>query len=80
MKVKFFIMIVWLSLLFPGFSYGFGILRYVSDGIANQLGLDRGPIPKVIQTPRPPAFPSPHQVTGPKHPESSRIYLQAEGW
>jgi hypothetical protein len=79
MRAKLLIVIVILGMLFPGVSHGFGILRFVCDGIANQLGLNRGPIPKVIQRPQPPGVDS-HQATLPKHPDAYRVYIQAEGF
>ena len=43
------LMVIWLVFLIiasPVSAQAFGLLQYVFDGIANQLGLDRGPIPK----------------------------------
>jgi hypothetical protein len=33
--------------LSPGTSHAFGLLQYTMEAVANQLGLDRGPIPKI---------------------------------
>jgi hypothetical protein len=77
MKTKILIGILVVMLGFPAASHAFGLLRYVFDGIANQLGLDRGPIPKAISK-VPPANPS-----GPaegRSPGAHRIYIQAEGF
>ena len=79
MKTKIIIGILIVTLSFPAASHGFGLLRYVFDAIANQLGLDRGPIPKVLpnvssQGCNPAASPAA------KRPESHRIHIQAEGF
>ena len=51
------------SLLCPSMSHAFGLLRYTFDAIANQLGLDRGPIPKTLpRTPPGESVPSPCPV------------------
>jgi hypothetical protein len=76
MKAKFLIAILILGLACPAASQAFGLLQYVFDGIANQLGLDRGPVPKVM----PKLPPDPHQGPLNKHPDAHRIYIQAEGF
>ncbi len=81
MKKKIVLAILVLMMLVPTVSHGFGLLRYTFDAIANQLGLDRGPIPKVpprnLQADfQPPGYPAPH----PNHPDLNRIYIQAEGF
>lgn len=62
----------------PPVSHGFGLLKYVFDGISNQLGLDRGPVPKVLPQPDPNDCKSddtpPHKVRNP------RVHIQAEGF
>jgi hypothetical protein len=68
-----------LSLAVPPVSHGFGLLRYVFDALSNQLGLDRGPIPKA--TPETPIVRDnlkPHTPGQP--PEPTRIHIQAEGY
>jgi len=65
--------------LCPGSSHAFGILRVIFDGIANNVGLDRGSIPKVFSRPNP----QPQDQMGaplPKHPESQGAYIRAEGF
>jgi hypothetical protein len=67
-----------MSLAAPSFAHGFGLLKLALDAIYNQLGLDRGPIPKV-----PP--PSPSGPCGGKPcPEEGRtpprIHIQADGF
>ena len=73
------IAILLVSMTCPPVSHGFGLLRYTFDAVRNQLGLDRGPIPKLT-----PGFP--HACFDPpcpspgKHPDAHRIYIQAEGF
>jgi hypothetical protein len=64
----------------PSMSHGFGLLKYIYDGVSNQLGLDRGPIPKAV--PKTPLFhPVPGKgVPGPPHAGFPPIYIQAEGF
>jgi hypothetical protein len=78
MKAKLLIGIVAVTMLFPPVSHGFGLLRFVFDGIYNQFGLDRGPVPK---TP-PRGAPAKHWSAGngPGKANSHRVYIQAEGF
>lgn len=48
MRVMFliFILIVAVIITTPSTSQAFGVLRWAWDGITNQLGFDRGPVPK----------------------------------
>ncbi len=79
MKVKICAVALLLAIICPPVSHGFGLLRYTFDALANQLGLDRGPIPKVA--PRLPHVPSdPQCQTLPNHPQAHQIYIQAEGF
>ena len=76
------ITIVLLSVLvfgLPSMSHGFGLLKYTFDGVSNQVGLDRGPIPKVV--PKTPPF-NPLPGKGRPIPPAgfSQIYIQAEGF
>ena len=79
MKTKILIAILIFGILCPGTSHAFGILRYTFDAIANQLGLDRGPIPKVLPPPPPPPGHDPNGAFS-RHPDANRIYIQAEGF
>lgn len=46
--MKYIILIVLIiSSTIPATSHAFGLLQYTWEGVANQLGLDRGPIPKL---------------------------------
>jgi hypothetical protein len=79
MAAKIMIGILVISLACPCASHAFGLLRYTFDAIANQLGLDRGPIPKAP----PKAPPSGFYPQGPPpnaHPDANRIHIQAEGF
>ena len=79
MKTKIFIGILIVTLSFPASSHAFGLLRYVFDAISNQLGLDRGPIPKAIPK-APPLGCNPSGPAGSVYPDARRIYIQAEGF
>jgi hypothetical protein len=65
--------------MFPGSSNAFGILRVIYDGIANQLGLDRGSIPKAVAKPQP-QTPDQMGTPQPRNPESHGPYIRAEGF
>ena len=54
MKTKILIGILAVMLSFPASSHALGLLRYVFDAVANQFGLDRGPIPKALPQMPPP--------------------------
>ena len=79
MRIKILVAIVIVSMACPSFSHGFGLLRYVFDGISNQLGLDRGPIPKIPAKPDCPEVGPNGQPLG-KHADTHRIYIQADGF
>lgn len=63
----------------PAVSHGFGLLKYVGDAISNQLGLDRGPIPKATPK-RPCAQCDPYMKRLPTHVYFPNFHLQAEGF
>ncbi len=79
MKIKLFVALVILSMICPPVSHGFGLLRYTFDAIRNQLGLDRGPIPKTMQHTYGGCF-DPQCPPNFNHPDAHRIYIQAEGF
>ena len=79
MKKKIIIAILVVTLVSPSLSYGWGFLRYAFDAVSNQLGLDRGPIPKIPQRPQPPPGTIDAQPLG-KHADPHRIYIQADGF
>ncbi len=63
----------------PATSHAFGLCRYIWDGVANQLGLDRGPIPKVGPRPCRGPVATPWDRL-PPHAYLPVVYLQAEGF
>lgn len=80
MRIAFLVGVLVLTLACPAASHGFGLLRWTCDAIANQLGLDRGPFPKVIS--RLPLTPVKSFPGGPPlhHPDAYRLYIPANGW
>ena len=79
MKIKLFVAVLIFSMICPPVSHGFGLLRYTFDAIRNQLGLDRGPIPKTMQYTYSAPF-DPQCPPTANHPDAHRIYIQAEGF
>jgi len=79
MKIKILIGIIILMMATPAVSHGFGLLRYIFDGVYNQLGLDRGPIPKVVPPPVYPGHP-PTNLPEVRHSPYPRFHIQAEGF
>jgi hypothetical protein len=47
MRYKLFLAILLISLALPAPTHAFGVLRWAWDAISNQLGFDRGPVPKI---------------------------------
>lgn len=81
MRSKLLVMVVVLVMGAPNLSFGFGLLQYVFDGVKNQLGLDRGPIPKVLpqENPHDPyGRHNPH--AGKFNPDRNRVVIQADGF
>lgn len=79
MRAKILIGLLVFSLITPPVSHGFGLLRYAFDAIANQLGLDRGPIPKQVPTPQAKNGGTRSQDLD-KYPRPTGIHIQAEGF
>jgi hypothetical protein len=79
MKRAILIVILSLAVAWPASAQAFGLVRYIFDGISNQLGMDRGPIPKAVPT-RPYKGLNPHGYAPEKHPDDYRIHIQADGF
>lgn len=79
MKTKTLIMAIVLGMVLPPVSHGFGLLRYTYDAAINQLGLDRGPVPKVAPKPVAPGV-RPDCLPSDKPYRRQNIYIQAEGF
>jgi hypothetical protein len=79
MGIRILIGVLIVMLACPPVSHGFGLMRWMFDAVANQLGLDRGPIPKVLPQAPNPSCP-PNQVASDRPPESPRLHIQAEGF
>ncbi len=81
MRTKLIIMLMALMIAVPNVSFGFGIFQYTFDGIKNQLGLDRGPVSKVLPEVNPnDPYGRPNPLVGKLHPDRNRIVIQAEGF
>ena len=80
MKIRLIIGILIIVMALPASAHAWACLRWAYDAIANQCGLDRGPIPKTVRKP-PPLDPAPrglpHQKVPPVPPN---IYMQADGF
>lgn len=73
------IIIVIVILAQPVPSHAFGILRWAWDGLSNQLGLDRGPVPKIIPKIHHPKY-DPRNNRDPLNARIPPFYIQAEGF
>jgi hypothetical protein len=79
MKTKILIGIILITVICPPSSHALGLFRYVFDGITSMLGLDRGPIPKVLPQAPPPGTPPQNPPPVRQDPEA-RIHIQADGF
>ncbi len=78
-RAKILIGILILMMIYPATSHGFGLFRYIFDAVYNQLGLDRGSIPKAApQPPKPGTLPDKYPLE--KHDPDAKIHIQAEGF
>ena len=73
------ICIISIALVSPSSADAFGLMKYVWDGINNQLGLDRGEIPKVKKRCRF-ADNKQYEKRIPRHTYRPVFHLQAEGF
>jgi hypothetical protein len=73
------ICIICMALISPSSADAFGIMKYVWDAVNNQLGLDRGEIPKVKQRCRF-ADNKQYEKRIPRHTYRPVFHLQAEGF
>ena len=81
MRTKLVIFLMALMIAVPNVSFGFGLLQYTFDAIANQLGLDRGPVSKVLPEANPyDPYGRPNPLVGKLHPDRHRMVIQAEGF
>jgi len=80
MKIKILVVLLVCTLVaYPGVSHGFALLRWAFDAVANQFGLDRGPIPKVMPKEIPPNAYPPGQPRG-KTDRYPGFFIQADGF
>lgn len=63
----------------PGQSDAVGFVKYFFDAVANTLGLDRGPIPKVMRQ-APPAEIDLYRHRIPPHVYVQEVHIQADGF
>jgi hypothetical protein len=80
MKKSLLIAVLVVTLVSPGTCFGFGLFKYTVDAIANQLGLDRGPVPKAI--PKASFDPCNGRKDCPKGTANRppRLHIQADGF
>ncbi len=78
MKAKLVLAALIISLLMPAPSHAFGLFQYLFDAVSNQLGLDRGALPKVV--PNTPTDTNMRALPMNQHPDRHRVYIQAEGF
>jgi len=79
MRARILVGSILLALVAPPTSHAFALFQYLYDGLFNQLGLDRGGIPKVVPN-RLQQPPIPQHYPGPKGQQEPRIHIQAEGF
>ncbi|MEW6350904.1 MAG: hypothetical protein AB1646_17745 [Thermodesulfobacteriota bacterium] len=80
MKRNMLFMIVLILVLMPGVSHGFGLMKYFWDGISNQLGFDRGPVPKASPIRPGGECSGKYLEKAPRHVYMQHFYLQANGF
>ncbi len=80
MRRNILILIILCGIMAPGVSHGFGLMKYFWDGISNQLGLDRGPVPKVSDTRPSGGCAGNYLERVPKHVYMQHFHLQANGF
>ncbi len=79
MRRNFLIFMIIVVVSISGNAHAFGLLKFLWDGFSNQLGLDRGPIPKVMA---PPCLSKcdTYRSRLPNHVYRPSFHLQAEGY
>lgn len=76
---KMIIVLAILAAMQPMPADAFGLLQWAWDGISNQLGFDRGPIPKIIPKICHPNY-DPRNNRDPLTARMPPFYIQAEGF
>lgn len=79
MKYKAFIILILILMAAPVDSHAFGLFKWTWDAVANQLGLDRGPIPKVAPKPYLQSCDGSNNPL-PKNQPRPFYYIQADGF
>jgi hypothetical protein len=72
-------LLIIISATLPTGAHAFGLFKYTWDAISNQLGLDRGPIPKVMPK-HDPIRCDKYGDQIPKHVYYPSFHLQADGF
>ena len=81
MKTRILVAMLAFTLSWPASSHAFALLKYTFDAVNNQLGFDRGPVPKVLEVPARPGPFVPGALTPVRIPPGGHtIYIQAEGF
>ncbi len=80
MQRKVIALLVCLVLGATSVSHAAGLFQYIYDGIKNQLGLDRGPVLKVIPENPDDPYCKPNPLAPRPHPDRNRAHIQAQGF
>jgi len=78
-KITVLILMILLVIVPAAPAHAIGLLKYTWDMVANQLGLDRGPVPKVIPKRHVPEWDK-YGKRIPRHAYFPSFHLQAEGF
>ena len=79
MRTLWLVLILVTAISLPATGHAFGLIKYLWDGVSNQLGMDRGPIMKSPPKCRP-EFDVRYQRRIPRHVYFPTIQLQANGF
>jgi hypothetical protein len=74
------VLVVCISLGAASVSHAVGLFQYLFDGIKNQLGLDRGPVPKVVPENPDDPYCKQNPLALRPHPDRNRAHIQAQGF
>jgi hypothetical protein len=79
MKRLLLVSLICVAIAMPAPCQAFGVFKYLWDGLANQLGLDRGPVPKTA----PKKWDQDRDLQTQRYPDhvyTHKFHLQADGF